>query len=455
MTRVAVLRDLQSGFRSLKMARFQEFEVMNDQRTAGGDVGHEDHLKNPLNLTAEEERVPKARKPYTISKQREKWTEGEHKRFLESLQLHGRAWRRIQEHIGSKTAVQIRSHAQKFFSKVTRESSGDGNNATAPPQIRIPPPRPKRKPTHPYPRKLGNAPSKDAPVLNQLQVQSLYEQESASPKSVLTVAQLGSETLASDSGRSPASSLDVEERCPAPRIQVAAQLSSYKVANSDAVSKDVKCAIPESSTLTLFGKRVLVNDLNEQPNLDTGNQQNAVDMELDASAETPTSGTGKLSSNDAAEANTWSPWLTDTKQFVYYLPQGEVFAVPSNCQFFSYYNGSISCTALSPKANKQQQPSQATDSILSSGEGSCTESITTSSSFPETLTQNSDSEESMQVNNRDDEVITLPGSRKCVNPAPDCLRGFVPYKRCTAESKMLQSQTPGEEADSEMTRLCL
>jgi MYB-related transcription factor LHY len=39
------------------------------------------------------------RKPYTITKQRERWTEEEHDRFLEALKLYGRAWQRIEGNI--------------------------------------------------------------------------------------------------------------------------------------------------------------------------------------------------------------------------------------------------------------------------------------------------------------------------------------------------------------------
>ncbi|KAL1220327.1 Protein LHY [Cardamine amara subsp. amara] len=106
--------------------------------------------------TSGDDLLTKARKPYTITKQRERWTEDEHERFLEALRLYGRAWQRIEEHIGTKTAVQIRSHAQKFFTKLEKEAEAKGIPVCQALDIKIPPPRPKRKPNTPYPRKPGN-----------------------------------------------------------------------------------------------------------------------------------------------------------------------------------------------------------------------------------------------------------------------------------------------------------
>ncbi|XP_039063222.1 protein REVEILLE 7-like [Hibiscus syriacus] len=242
--------------------------------------------------TFNHDHTPKARKPYTRTKQREKWTEEEHQKFLEALRLYGRGWRQIEEHIGTKSAVQIRSHAQKFFSKVVRDSNGGFEGSIKP--IEIPPPRPKRKPVHPYPRKSvnlvkGKSPSTQperSPTPNQF----FREQENKSPTSVLSDV-MGSSALEQQKGCSSptscttnlqsintspigketdhaTSNLSTEEE--------KAYLSSVKVFGHSAVEnifsmnrnadlKDFACAkaddaapVAPSATIKLFGKTVKV-----------------------------------------------------------------------------------------------------------------------------------------------------------------------------------------------------
>ncbi|KAJ0235094.1 Protein REVEILLE 4 [Hirschfeldia incana] len=95
--------------------------------------------------TTEEAPEKKVRKAYTISKSRQSWTGREHDKFLEALQLFDRDWKKIEDFVGSKTVIKIRSHAQKYFLKVEK-------NGTF---AHVPPPRPKRKAAHPYPQKAS------------------------------------------------------------------------------------------------------------------------------------------------------------------------------------------------------------------------------------------------------------------------------------------------------------
>ena len=50
-----------------------------------------------------------------------RWTAAEHEAFLRGLKVYGREWKKVATCIPTRTSAQIRSHAQKYFAKASRE----------------------------------------------------------------------------------------------------------------------------------------------------------------------------------------------------------------------------------------------------------------------------------------------------------------------------------------------
>lgn len=59
-----------------------------------------------------------------------RWTGEEHNRFLQGLQEHGKVWKSIATVVKTRSIVQVRTHAQKYFMKINR---GDGPTPTSKP----------------------------------------------------------------------------------------------------------------------------------------------------------------------------------------------------------------------------------------------------------------------------------------------------------------------------------
>ena len=46
--------------------------------------------------------------------------------FLEGLKIHGKGWKQIAQMIKTRTVVQIRTHAQKYFQKLSKVRVPEG-----------------------------------------------------------------------------------------------------------------------------------------------------------------------------------------------------------------------------------------------------------------------------------------------------------------------------------------
>ncbi|KAL6493458.1 ER-phagy receptor 1 [Orobanche gracilis] len=223
----------------------------------------------------------KVRKPYTITKLRERWEDQEHQRFVEALKLYGRDWRQIEGHVGTKTAIQIRSHAQKFFAKVTKELCSDDGGSYNP--IGIPPPRPKKKPLHPYPRKSKTTYSINTKVVISHQVEGSAEEsvsgrENCSPTSVLSAlgsnnsespvfenhnSRLSPTSFATDAAHENEHATSNElskETCFHLSLKMCSPSTPDDISTMKLETESSPCAGEPCTRIKLFGKTVVVRD---------------------------------------------------------------------------------------------------------------------------------------------------------------------------------------------------
>ncbi len=67
-----------------------------------------------------------------------RWTKEEHELFVEALKLYGKDWKKVQEHVGTRTTTQARSHAQKYFAKMGRKLGSDMNSGEGAESVETP-----------------------------------------------------------------------------------------------------------------------------------------------------------------------------------------------------------------------------------------------------------------------------------------------------------------------------
>jgi SHAQKYF class myb-like DNA-binding protein len=59
-----------------------------------------------------------------------RWTKEEHEAFLSALQMYGKEWKKVAAKVKTRTVVQTRTHAQKYFQKLAKSMDGSGDDAS-------------------------------------------------------------------------------------------------------------------------------------------------------------------------------------------------------------------------------------------------------------------------------------------------------------------------------------
>ncbi|KAL0462845.1 UNVERIFIED_CONTAM: protein REVEILLE 1 [Sesamum latifolium] len=455
----------------------------------GTPTGKGNQLREQFN--AGDDFAPKARKPYTITKQRERWTEEEHKKFIEALKLYGRAWRKIEEVFlqGFTALIPIPFSAiisKCRLSELCESNTGDTSSVKA---IEIPPPRPKRKPSHPYPRKLV-PPVKTGIRIPEKPTSSgspnTSEQENQSPTSVLSTigsdSSVGPDSCMPNGSPSPVSSgiplnagmiscseapkclsedgdHEDENSSPDEEIPLELELSSQ---NTALVKEDPSESAAQS--LKLFGKTLLVADPRGPSRLtpETCKAESfdisegsclfplrvvplkfpKCNYEYESSAfpdrSVPVYTTDKSSPVDGHHPVPF-PWLTLCSDASSSTP--EVHSpIPIKAQLL--------CDKKERLDNDEQK------------EGTSTSSNTDNFLGPPTDGGKNWGIDSCRLSlerkgTEGKSFSSYKLSKRISANSLNCRKGFVPYKRCFAEPESISSTETAEEREKQRIRLCL
>ncbi|XP_031741479.1 protein REVEILLE 1 isoform X2 [Cucumis sativus] len=366
------------------------------------------------------------------------------------------------------------------FINVTRNSNGCSTTSIG--CIEIPPPRPKRKPAHPYPRKEVPQSHKASPISEQTRSLSpqLSEKECQSPTSIV-VAGSGSDTLMftdsrihHDSGspdssipstepnsssldnESPTAALGIENSIPHEKIPTNLELFT----KDNVIEKDDSTKEVSIQSLKLFGRTVLITD----PHKHTPILENSM-PEADRKPGENQKQVSPWNSivMDSSTGNTDCTWNHGAFYFIQLnngdSKQGDS-AVPVS--WWSSY-GSYPFSFVHCFKQADSNPNQVNDKETHKDQSWCGSNTGSVNSGENGDKVSENDVESCRLfhNNRDgdsvskEELIGKALSCELISSHEKNTKGFVPYKRCMAERATKPHTITEAEREEKRIRLCL
>lgn len=79
--------------------------------------------RTPAKVQAAQTKMRRKQQQQTGTNLTGRWNKHEHDLFLRGLELYGKEWKRMTSLIPSRTVIQIRTHAQKYFQKLMKRKA--------------------------------------------------------------------------------------------------------------------------------------------------------------------------------------------------------------------------------------------------------------------------------------------------------------------------------------------